>query len=169
MSYNYINGYNVSKLDVYLNGSLIDSFTFPIENISGKKENIQDDIIEHRIIDGEIKLHYQGTHLTWEIPFDEWATLDVCKAMAKLRGYRNSNVGYRFYLTPNIDVPWRAFEVLLYNEKINLGIESANEDAPFSTGIVFGFISRYYVNENWIDKNEIPTFNLRDYKFISYT
>ena len=78
------------------------------------------------------------------------------------------NAGHIFYLTPNIDVPERVFDVLLYNEKINLGIESANADAPFNTGVMFSFISRFYVDENWIDKNYIPTFNLRNYKFISY-
>lgn len=169
MSYNYINGYNVSKLLVYLNGSEIDSFTFPIENIAGKKEETQDEIIEHRLITGEIKQHFKGTHLVWNIPFEEWASLPVMNIMKKLRAYRKMNAGHIFYLTPNIDVPERVFDVLLYNEKINLGIESANVDAPFNTGVMFSFISRFYVDENWIDKNYIPTFNLRNYKFISYT
>ena len=169
MSYNYINGYGVSKLQVYFNNSLVDTFTFPIENIAGKREEVQDDIIEHRLITGEIKQFFKGTHIVWSIPFEEWASLSVMKIMKKLRKYRNSNLGYQFYLEPNIDVtPKRVFEVLLYNEKINLGIESANEDAPFNTGVMFSFISRFYVDENWIDKNEIPNLNLRNYKFIGY-
>jgi hypothetical protein len=104
MAYNYINGYNVSKLDVYFNGNLENSFTFPIENIAGKKEVLQDDIIEHRLITGEIKQHFKGTHLLWEIPFEEWASLPVMNIMKELRAYRKMNAGHIFYLTPNIDV-----------------------------------------------------------------
>jgi hypothetical protein len=170
MSYNYINGYNVSKLQVFLNSVLQETFTFPIENIAGKKEVLQDDIIEHRLITGEIKQHFKGTHIVWDIPFEEWASLQVMNIMKELRKYRSLNLGYQFILEPNIDVvPKRTFDVLLSNEKINLGIESANVDAPFNTGVMFSFISRFYVDENWIDKNVIPILNLRNFKFIAYS
>lgn len=166
MSYDYINGFNYGKLFVYFNGSEIDSFTFPIENIQGKKENVQDDIIHHKLLYlGEIAQSFQGTRLVWEIPFEEWASLPVMKIMKKLRQYRNSNIGYQFYLQPNIDVD-RTFDVLLYNEKINLGIESANVDAPFNTGVIFSFITRFYVDENWIDKNEIPIIGLLNFNRV---
>lgn len=169
MPYYYINGFNVAKLDVHYNNVLVDTVTFPLEDSSGKKEEIQDDMIIHRLLTGKIVPKFKGTHLVWTIPFEEAARQEVSKIMSKLRMYRNMNAGHIFYLTPNIDVDERIFEVLLLNEKINLGTDAAVENASCNTGIIFSFISTNYVNENWIDKNQIPRFNLRNYKFISYT
>jgi hypothetical protein len=170
MSYNYINGYNVAKLEVLHNGTTIDLFIFPLEDPAGKREEIQDDVNEIRLINnGEILQEVLGTHLVWTIPYEEGVRLEVSKIMKKLRAYRKNNPEYLFNLTPNIDVAQRVFDVLLYKEKISLGIDAAIEDASCNTGMTFGFISRFYVDENWIDKNEIPTFNLRNYKFISYS
>lgn len=155
MSYNYINGYSVGKLEVKLNNTILDTFIFPIEDESGKKEEVQDDIVIHKLITGELKQFFKGTHLIFTIPFEEAAGVNVSEIMKKLRDYRRKNAGHIFILTPNyLDVPKRYFDVLLYNEKINLGIERAEETAQFNTGIVFSFITRYYVDENWINKND---------------
>jgi hypothetical protein len=167
MSFNYINGYNVSKIDVYLNKQLIETLTFPLENVEGKKESIQDKITTHNLlVNGEIVQEFQGTRITWSIPFEEWASLNVMIIMKKLRDYRRLNQGHIFILTPHLEIPERFFDVLLYNESINLGIERATENAPFNTGVTFGFITRYYVNENWKDKNYIPIIGLRDFNRI---
>lgn len=162
MLYNYINGYDLSVVRVVLNNQTIESFTLPIEDVNGKKENVQDDLILHKLITGELKQFYKGTRISWDIPYVEAASIDTCVIMEKLRNYRNSNAGYQFFLKPNRDIQ-REFEVLLSGESINLGIERAEENAEFSTGIAFSFVTKYYSNTNWINKNNIPYMGIRNF------
>ena len=152
----FINGYDVSKIMVYNSAdAYIETFTFPVANASGRKEVLQDDIIYRRYLGtGEITQHYVGTHIVWEIPFEEWATKAVCQMMYSLRQYRKLNAGYKFILYPHNDLPQRYFEVLLYDEKISLGLKPATANG-MNNGLGFSFISTYYVDENWMDKDLI--------------
>jgi hypothetical protein len=151
-----INGYDVSKIMVYTSANVyVETFTFPVANASGRKEVLQDDIIYRRYLGtGEINQYFLGTHVVWEIPFDEWATKAVCQMMYSLRKYRSTNLGYKFILYPHNDLPQRSFEVLLYDEKIELGLRPATSTG-MNNELMFGFISRYYVDENWMDKDLI--------------
>jgi len=114
-------GYSTPIIDVKTaNGTLTERLSFPLCNVEGLPTNIQEEVLNYKLIDGKLKQFVVGYRYEFTLHYNELITKDTLKLIFKILNYRaypkRGLTEQELWLTPYSDNPSNRYKVLFTGE-----------------------------------------------------
>ena len=150
-----INGYQNPRFTILNNGTLTAVIDLPLTNSEGLVEKYDIRKLEHELLNYSIASRIEGFKITWTLNYDEYVTGESLMLIRQVFEYAKQ--GYKLFLTPRIEHPWRAFEVYVSMDNFELGIRRGGIAAKAHRQVVLEFATvNIEPDLKWYDANHIP-------------
>lgn len=158
MAKQYVNGYDKPSFKLISPDGSTEtiSISFKYQALTEYYEKIP---VFHKIIDGTKKKFIKYVEYEWVLSYSDAITKDD---LIKLKNIENFEFvsGAKLILIPHIDYPWRFFEVMIKDDKREIGLHyhGRGRDSTLNKGFNITFENKYPLHEvNMIDPDYIPS------------
>lgn len=150
----YVNGYSYPQFKIYSGNTLIETIDLNLTDTSGLVEEYEFYYINHQLIDYTNYKNIQGFHINFNLSYESYSKKSNTLNIKKLLDYFISN-DYTIILTPRYDFQLNAWEVVLLNDILEIGLLRNGINAVGNRLINLQFKTKYI-------QTKIPWYDLDD-------
>ena len=135
---NFVNGYSYPIFRIYSSaGVLLDTIELPLTGKDGLREKFNELSIRHEFLNYSRRKSFQGLHIDFTLNYSEFTNKTTSAKIFHLLNYETQ--GKTIHLQPRADVGARNFEVIGFNDSIELGILKGGQYASGNHGITLNY------------------------------
>ncbi len=150
-----INGYQNPRITILNGGSTAAVIDLALTNSEGLVEKYDIKKLEHELLNYTVASRIEGFKITWTLNYDEYATGEQMMLIKQILEY--SKLGYRLFLTPRKDHPWRGFEVYVSMDNFELGLRRGGAAAKAHRLVVLEFSTvKLEPDLKWFSSDFVP-------------
>lgn len=152
-----INGYKHPYIRIINNGRLEGEYDLALTNSEGLIEKYEIKKLEHELLNYSVASRIEGFKISWTLNYDEYISGESLLQIKEILEF--AKFGYKIFLTPRKDHPWRAFEVYVSMDDFELGLRRGGASAKAHRLVVLGFTTvNLEPNLKWYSNDFTPHF-----------